>query len=63
MAQEKVKGGELKDGKIRKDDRVTVYGTGYSKHIRRGASIDVHPVHAQTLINSGKATSTAPKGK
>lgn len=63
MAQEKVKGGDLKDGKVRKDDRVTVYGTGASQHIKRGQAVEVHPVHAETLINSGKATSDKPKGR
>jgi hypothetical protein len=47
--------GTLQDGRIRKDDRVSVVGTGFSRHIKKGEEIEVHPVHAQTLIKSGKA--------
>lgn len=58
----KVKPGPLKDGKIRKDDKVTVYGTGASRFIKRGEAItDIHPEAAKTLINAGKATERAPK--
>jgi hypothetical protein len=52
---ENLKKGPLKDGKIKKDDMVTVKGTGKSEHLPKGKEVLVHSVHANTLVETGKA--------
>lgn len=50
----KVKPGPLKDGKIRKDDMITVVGTG-SSFLKKGEKVSVHKIHGNNLIKAGKA--------
>jgi hypothetical protein len=45
---------------VRPYDKVTVYATN-SKHLKEGEAIEVHPLLAEKLIASGKATKDAPK--
>lgn len=56
MAQEiKVKREPAKDGKVIKDDKVSVVGTGVS-HIAKGAKLDLHPIQAEKLAAKGFVT-------
>jgi hypothetical protein len=48
---------------VRPFDTVTIYWTDKAKHVKAGASEDVHPELAKNLIESGKATDKAPKAK
>lgn len=50
---------ETKEEKTNVDfnDRVTVYGTGGPGNtLEKGKAYEVHPVHAKTLIELGRAT-------
>lgn len=42
--------------------KVTVYGTGKSKHLRLGAEYNVSEEEAERLITKGSASEKAPKG-
>jgi hypothetical protein len=39
----------------------TVYATGKGKYYQAGDEITVHPILAEKLVKSGKATEKAPK--
>ena len=49
-----------KADQVRPYDKVTVYATK-GKHLKEGEAIEVHPLLAEKLIASGKATKDAPK--
>lgn len=54
----------LKDStKVRGKDVVTVYSTSSDPHHKDGEPMEVHPMLAEKLIDSGKATKYAPKEK
>lgn len=52
-----------KEVKINLSDLVKIVGTGASKFMPKGAVYEVHPLHARTLVDAGKATcaATLPK--
>jgi hypothetical protein len=41
--------------KVKKDDMVTVEGTGVTEFLPHKKVVTVHRLHAQTLIKAGKA--------
>lgn len=45
-----------KTEKIKLDERVKIVGTGASKFMPKGATYEVHPLHARKLVDAGKAT-------
>lgn len=49
--------------KIKLNEKVTVTGTGKSRFMPKGATYEVHPSLARTLVDAGKATcaATLPK--
>lgn len=49
------------EGVVKLNEKVTVYATSKAKHYNEGEEFEVHPVLAEKLIQSGKATKTAPK--
>lgn len=44
-----------KEKEVKKQDTVTVYGTGVSKHMPQGKVYKVHSVAAENLIEKGYA--------
>jgi hypothetical protein len=46
---------------VRPYDKVKIYWTANTKHVKEGAEEEVHPLLAEKLIASGKATKEAPK--
>lgn len=45
--------------KITLTEKVTVIGTGKSRFMPKGATYEVHPRLARTLVDAGKATCAA----
>lgn len=46
---------------VKLNEKVTVYATDKSKNYTEGQEYKAHPILAEKLIKSGKATKTAPK--
>lgn len=60
MAQETIKTtNALKDGKVKKQQPVTVYGTAASK-MQTGKAYEVHEELAKKLVENGMATMENP---
>jgi hypothetical protein len=52
-----------KADQVRPYDKAIVYWTAKAKHVKEGTEAEVHPLLAEKLIASGKATKDAPKDK
>ena len=48
---------------VKVTDKKTVYGTGKSKHLKKGVEKKVSSVLADKLVKAGKASYDKPKGK
>lgn len=49
--------------KVILSERVKVVGTGKSAHMPKGKEYEVHPLHADKLIKSGKAAYASESAK
>lgn len=49
--------------KVILSERVKVVGTGKSTHMPKGNEYEVHPLHAEKLIKSGKAAYASESAK
>lgn len=49
--------------KVILSERVKIVGTGKSSHMPKGKEYEVHPLHADKLIKSGKAAYASESAK
>lgn len=54
---------KLPENQVRPFETKTVYATGEGGFLKEGEKLELHPLHAATLLNSGRATETAPAKK
>ncbi|WP_163629339.1 hypothetical protein [Paludibacter sp. 221] len=50
-----------KEDIVKLEEKVEVYGTGKSSFMEKGKIYKVHPIHAETLVKSGRASKTEVK--